>query len=335
MPATQITAEIDFAADGKHVGYLRVPHSVHRSAYGWIPVPVVSIRNGDGPTVLLLAGVHGDEYEGQIALSRLANDLAPEQIRGRVILLPMSNLPAAKAGLRTSPLDDGNLNRTFPGDPGGTPTAMIADYLEQTLFPMADYLVDLHSGGSSLFYPPTLLRGQGHTPEEAEMLQRLQAAFDLPYAWVFTGGGGPNSTARTAMGAGNRNGVVSIMAELGGGGAVTSDILAMTERGLLRILHVLGMLPDYEPDAARGTRELHAQGSVYAYQAGLFEPLKDIGDTVEKGETVGLIHHPDTPLQASDVIVSPYEGIVLCKRALARIERGDAAFQIARDAEPL
>jgi len=335
MPATQITAEIDFAADGKHVGYLRVPHSVHRSAYGWIPVPVVSIRNGDGPTVLLLAGVHGDEYEGQIALSRLANDLAPEQIRGRVILLPMSNLPAAKAGLRTSPLDDGNLNRTFPGDPGGTPTAMIADYLEQTLFPMADYLVDLHSGGSSLFYPPTLLRGQGHTPEEAEMLQRLQAAFDLPYAWVFTGGGGPNSTARTAMGAGNRNGVVSIMAELGGGGAVTSDILAMTERGLLRILHVLGMLPDYEPDAARGTRELHAQGSVYAYQAGLFEPLKDIGDTVEKGKTVGLIHHPDTPLLASDVIVSPYEGIVLCKRALARIERGDAAFQIARDAEPL
>ena len=335
MPATQITAEIDFAADGKHVGYLRVPHSVHRSAYGWIPVPVVSIRNGDGPTVLLLAGVHGDEYEGQIALSRLANDLAPEQIRGRVILLPMSNLPAAKAGLRTSPLDDGNLNRTFPGDPGGTPTAMIADYLEQTLFPMADYLVDLHSGGSSLFYPPTLLRGQGHTPEEAEMLQRLQAAFDLPYAWVFTGGGGPNSTARTAMGAGNRNGVVSIMAELGGGGAVTSDILAMTERGLLRVLHVLGMLPDYEPDAARGTRELHAQGSVYAYQAGLFEPLKDIGDTVEKGKTVGLIHHPDTPLLASDVIVSPYEGIVLCKRALARIERGDAAFQIARDAEPL
>nr|WP_267886200.1 succinylglutamate desuccinylase/aspartoacylase family protein [Thalassovita gelatinovora] len=161
----------------------------------------------------------------------------------------------------------------------------------------------------------------------------MQQAFDLPYAWVFTSGGGPNSTARTAMGVGNRNGVVSIMAELGGGGAVSPDILAMTERGLQRILHTLGMLPDYKPDAVRGTREFHAQGSVYAYQSGLFEPLKDIGDTVVSGETVGLIHHPDTPLQAADQIVSPYEGFVLCKRALAQIERGDAAFQIARDAE--
>jgi hypothetical protein len=282
----------------------------------------------------MLAGVHGDEYEAQIALSRLAQDLVPEQLRGRVILLPMTNLPAAQAGLRTSPIDNGNLNRTFPGDPTGTPTAMIADHLENALLPMADYLVDLHSGGTSLYYPPTLLRGRGVSPEEADKLRLLQDAFDLPYAWVFTSGGGQTSAARTAMGAGNRNGVVSIMAELGGGGAVTPDILKMTERGLRRILHVLGMLPGYQPDAARGTRELHAQGSVYAYHSGLFEPLKDIGDTVVQGETIGLVHHPETPLQAPDAIASPYEGIVLCKRALAPIARGDAAFQIARDAEP-
>ena len=61
---TTIHSEIDFASDGKHSGYLRLPHSVHRSAYGWIPVPIASIKNGVGPKVVLSAGTHGDEYEG-------------------------------------------------------------------------------------------------------------------------------------------------------------------------------------------------------------------------------------------------------------------------------
>ena len=115
-----ITSEINFDADGKQTGYLRLPHSVHRSAYGWIPIPLVQVKNGDGPTILLMAGNHGDEYEGQVAVTRLAQELEPNHINGRVLLLPMANYPAAKAGHRTSPIDDGNLNRSFPGDPGGT-----------------------------------------------------------------------------------------------------------------------------------------------------------------------------------------------------------------------
>ena len=92
-----------------------------------------------------------------------------------------------------------NLNRAFPGDPHGTPTEMIAHYIETVVMPIADVMVDLHSGGSSLVYPPTLLRGLGHSAGEAATLLQLQEAFDLPYAWVFTSGGGRNSTARTAI----------------------------------------------------------------------------------------------------------------------------------------
>jgi predicted deacylase len=211
---------------------------------------------------------------------------------------------------------------------------MIAHYIEEVLMPLADYSVDLHSGGSSLCYPPTLLRGQGHSAEETEALISLQEAFDLPYAWVFTSGGGRNSTARTAMGAANRKGVINIMAELGGGGEVTPDILKRTERGLRRIMHSLGMLPDYVPDQAQGTRELNAKGSDYACAAGLFEPLKSIGEDVAEGELVGLIHHPDTPEAEPDRITSPYAGIALCRRAMAQVVRGDAVYQIASDAEP-
>ncbi len=280
-----------------------------------------------------MAGVHGDEYEGQIALTRLARELAPPDIRGQIVILTMANFPAAEAGLRNSPIDQGNLNRAFPGDARGGPTEMIAHYIEHVLMPMCDYMVDLHSGGTSLCYPPTLLRGMGHNAKQAERLKRLQAAFDLPYAWVFAGGSGPGSTTRTALGAANRNGVTGIMAELGGGGTVNREILGLTERGLRRVLHALGMLPGHAPDATRGTRELHVRGSVYAHKAGLFEPFKDIAEEVAEGEVVGLIHHPETPWLPPEPVRSPYSGIVLCKRALGQVRCGDAVFQIAADVE--
>ena len=331
MSDTLITSELDFDAPGKHAGFLRLPHSVHRSAYGWIGVPVVCINNGDGPTVLMMAGNHGDEYEGQTALTRLAHDLRADDIRGRLILLPMTNFPAAEAGTRTSPVDQGNLNRAFPGDPNGTPTRMIAHYIEEVLMGLADYAIDLHSGGSSLYYPPTLLRGMGQTPEEAAQLTALQAAFDLPFAWVFTSGGGTESTGRTAMAAANRKGVVSVLAELGGGGALDPGILAQTLRGLRRVLHTFGMLPEYEPDAANGTRELNSCGLIHAYDTGLFELFGDIGDMVRKGQEVGRIHFPDTPLRDPVAVTSPYSGMILCKRFIARVARGDALLQIAAD----
>lgn len=331
MAQSLIRSEIDFESEGKHHGYLQVPHSVHRSAYGWIPVPIVMINDGAGPTALLMSGNHGDEYEGQIALTKLCQDLSAGDIAGRLIIMTMANSPAASAGLRTSPIDQGNLNRTFPGDPFGTPTEAIADYIENTLMPMCDYFFDFHSGGSSLLYPGTFMRGPGHTPQEHEKLMTLQRAFDAPYAWVFTSGGGPTTTARTAMGAAGRKGATTIMAELGGGGTVSRQILAQTERGIRRMLHAIGMLPAYRPDAANGTRELNVAGSVYAYDNGVFEPFREPGEAVASGEEIAAIHHPEEPWLAPAAVCSPYDGVALAKRFQGRVERGDCLYQIAQD----
>lgn len=332
MSGTLITSEVDFDGDGKHTGFLRLPHSVHRSAYGWIPVPIVTISNGEGPTALLMSGNHGDEYEGQIALTKLCRELEPADIRGRLLILTMANYPAAEAGLRTSPIDDGNLNRSFPGDPLGTPTQAIAHYIEEVLLPMCDYCLDLHSGGSSLVYAPTALRLRGHDAEESRTLVALQQAFDAPYAWLFEGGG-RQTTGRTCLAAATRKGVLSLMAELGGGGTVTPSVLALTERGVRRVLHSLGMLPDYQADAANGTRELQVQGSIYAYDFGVFEPFKELGDEVESGDATGAIHHPEEPWRDPTIVRSPYDGMILCKRVPGRVERGDCVFQIATDVQ--
>ena len=331
MNSTLISSEIDFQAEGKHCGYLQVPHSVHRSAYGRILIPIVMFNNGKGPTVLLMAGNHGDEYEAQIALTKLVRELNIEDIQGRLIIMPMANTPAALAGTRTSPLDGGNLNRIFPGDALGSPTQMIAHYIEEELLPMCDYFFDFHSGGSSLFYPPTLLRGRGHTNNEKAMLLKLQTAFDAPYAWVFTSGGGRKTTSRTAMGGAGRKGVITLMAELGGGGAVTKNTLALCQRGINRMLHCVGMLNGYEPDEANGTRELHITDSLIAYHNGVFEPYFDIEDEVAENEKAGAIHFPDEPWRESEILRFKHEGMILCKRVQGRVERGDCLFQVGSD----
>ena len=115
------------------------------------------IRNGRGPTLYLEAGNHGDEYEGQIVLARLIRELDPGALQGRLIILPAANLPAALAGQRCSPIDGGNLNRSFPGDPDGGPTAAIAHFIESVLLPMCDAALDLHSGGKTLEYIPSAM----------------------------------------------------------------------------------------------------------------------------------------------------------------------------------
>lgn len=67
-----------------------------------------------GPTVLMQAGIHGDEVAGVHALEEMLEEgLAPA--RGRLLVCPRMNVPAYRARQRAAPggLD---LNRCFPGD---------------------------------------------------------------------------------------------------------------------------------------------------------------------------------------------------------------------------
>ncbi len=121
MRESPISLTIDLNADGVRHGFFKLPISTDDSAWGAVMTPISVIANGEGPTVLLTGGNHGDEYEGITALYKLAARLTVEEVQGRVIIVPTMNALAAKAGRRCSPLDGGNLNRSFPGDPGAAP----------------------------------------------------------------------------------------------------------------------------------------------------------------------------------------------------------------------
>jgi predicted deacylase len=326
---SKIVAEIDLAAEGKQTGYLRLPHSVHRSAYGFLAMPIVSIRNGAGPRVLLTSGNHGDEYEGQVVLTKLAHVLITESISGQVVILPMLNFPAAAAGTRTSPIDDGNLNRVFPGDPDGRPTWMIAHFIENVLMPQVDYSIDLHSGGSSLMYIPGTLARRSDDKKVLEKVLGMVRAFGAPNCYLMSGG----ETGGILSGA-DRAGIIGMSAELGGAGMVTPETLAITERGVRNVLCHLGVLEgkvDTRP--TRIMQVNRAAHYVYAYDAGLFEPHVELGDTVKKGDLAGMVVFPDAPWREPAPVRFPGDGMVVCKRVPARVERGDCLYHLASDAQ--
>ena len=179
-----ISATVDFDADGVQHGFLKLPISTDESAWGAVMIPVTVVKNGEGPTALLTGGNHGDEYEGITALLKLSSTLKAEDVTGRVIIVPCMNTPAVMAGKRTSPMDKGNLNRSFPGDPNGTVTSQIADYFTRVLVPMSDVVLDLHSGGRTLDILPF---GASHVlDDKAQQQAALEGAkaFGAPYAMV-------------------------------------------------------------------------------------------------------------------------------------------------------
>ena len=333
---SRLIPEVDFNAEGRQAGFIRLFHSVHSSAYGFIPIPVVVIKNGAGPTALFVSGNHGDEYEGQVALSNLAKSLDPSVIKGRVILLPMANFPAAMAGTRTSPIDGGNLNRTFPGNPDGTVTQQIAFFIEHVLIPMADVVCDLHSGGSSLMYVPcALIKKSADRQRHAQHLALLNA-FGSPLAYM-SGGGNGTGTDSTLMGGAERAGKLSLGTELGGAGQVTPVALRIVERGLRNVLVHMGILPKKMRIKGEATRFLDVGGPdyfVYAPESGVFEPAVELGDAVTKGQLSGHIHFPETPLAPVVTFRFARDGLVLCKRVPGRTMRGDCLFHLGSDAPP-
>jgi predicted deacylase len=124
---------------GRPAGRLwRAPLSRNTSGWGTVEIPVVAVKNGSGPTVLLTSGIHGDEYEGQVAISRLARQIDPAQVQGRVIMLPAVNIPAVMNDTRLSPVDHRDLNRCFPGDARGTFSEMLAHFVDAVILPMVD-----------------------------------------------------------------------------------------------------------------------------------------------------------------------------------------------------
>lgn len=324
-----LSVDIDLDAPGKRVGHIRLPHSTHESAYGWIAIPIAVVRGGNGPDVLLTAGNHGDEYEGQIALLKLIRQLEPQQLAGRVIIVPRLNLPAAAAGRRTSPIDDGNLNRLFPGDRDGSPTSQIAHFVDSVLLPMTQVSLDLHSGGSSLEYLPCAF---ARVPADEARRDRQMAAlraFGAPVSILVDQPQSNRTLSAAALGRGH----LHFSTEIGGAGTTHPHTQSIADQGILRLLAHLGVLLAQAPPAGP-TRLMRVAGPahyVYSPVRGLFEPAFSLGDQVQRGEVAGWVHFPEEPERPAREVCFADAGTLVCRRVSSRVAPGDCLAHLAVD----
>jgi predicted deacylase len=334
-PTSRLVTEISLDGPGKRHGYVRVPLSSHESAYGFVPVPIVVISGTPGPTTALIAGNHGDEYEGEVALAELARTLDPADLTGHLIIMPTLNQPAAVGARRTSPIDGGNLNRSFPGDTAGNVTQQIAYYVEENIIPFCDAVCDMHSGGSSLHYVPSTVIARWADANKYEESLAMVRAFGTPAAYVLDP---PDDSNNTLLGAAGRKGKLFIGTELGGSGALSRETIRIARDGLRGLLTHLGHFKGKGQGRGAGfdTRILDLRGPdyyVYADDDGVYEPLVELGDEVVAGQPAARVHVPERPWVEPLTLNFALSGMVLCKRAPARVRRGDCLFHIGTDAE--
>ena len=326
---SRIRATIDFDADGKRFGALVVPHSRNDSAWGSVRVPVAAIRNGDGPTALLVAGNHGDEYEGQIALRDLALRLDPAEVTGTVIVLPGLNHPAVRAAARCSPIDGGNMNRSFPGRADGGVTAMIAHYVATVLVPRADLVVDLHSGGRTLdFVPFAATHRLADTALEARAIAAVQA-FGAPVGVVMLELDAEGMLDTWAEGLGK----LFVTTELAGGGSSTVRSNRIAARGVRNVLKHIGILGG-TPEIDRPSRMMDMPDErcfVAAEHFGIHEPLVELGDEVAAGQPIARVHFLDEPSREPAVYAARRAGLLIGRHFPGLVQSGDFLASVAVD----
>lgn len=311
-------------ASGKHTGFIKIPYASNHSSYGFLPVPLAIVGGSVGPTVLLLAGVAGDEIEAQIAVARIIRSLDPETMKGRVIAMTMTNLLAARAGTRNSPLDGQSLNKSFPGDLFGSPTSAIAEYIERHLMPESDLVIDLHSTGPTMRYLScaTII-------DDADADVQLRR---LALARAFNAGNLVRFRSfdyRSTSGAARRSGATRIGVQ-----APLDDAMDEMLRGFDSILAWAGIVDKPPVDVAPRLLLAHRdQDFVHAMSDGIFEPVARLGDEAKAGDLAGYIHDLSRPmLEPVEVRISA-DGVVIGTREAGAVQRGDCVLLLAEDCD--
>ena len=214
-----------------------------------VPLTLVNGTN-PGPCVLITAGVHGGEFSGIDAATRLAGLLEPGEVHGQVVICPVANPPAVYQGrLGVSPVDGVNINRVFPGDPEGGPTERLAAWLFANLVDGADAYVDLHSGGIDEVLKNFVGYRLTGDPELDAKTADMAGAVGIEDVIFGLNADGGNSHAAAA-----RQGVPAILVETGQLGERDADTSRRLVDGLYGVLGRLGVLetkPQDDPGRPR------------------------------------------------------------------------------------
>lgn len=332
--SSTVTCSFDINNPGKDAGYLIVGDSTNNSGWTSYNVPIIKFSNGAGPTVLVLGGNHGDEYEGQIAASSLAHQLDLNQVQGRIIIIPCLSQEASRAGTRLWP-DGSNFNRVFPGNENGKLSERLAHYLSSYLFPICDGILDMHSGGKSMhFIPSSNMTWVSDLNQQTKMINNM-LAWNTDFHMIGLEQAGTNPYSLLNRDA-ERQGKSVSTGEFGGSGYTTPESIKIIKDGLLNFLKTFGVLK-----GSPQTREslglkpaniifLDSVGFISATHHGIYENCVRLGEDVKIGDVVGKIHdfdhHDVEPIE----LLSKISGIMAVIRGFPPITIGDVVCVVGK-----
>jgi hypothetical protein len=273
----------------------------------------VIIVNGarPGPTLCLSGGIHGNEYAGIEAVSRLARNLDPDDMAGTLVAVPVVN-PVSFDNLDLfGHYDHINLNRSFPGSPSGLLTQRIAHTFLNEVVSRCDALVDLHTGGKARIMPLVIAQG-----DYLDLSKDLAQATGMDLAWL----GGPwTGTGRLAA---LEAGIPAITIEAGGGMECREVDVLEHVRAVNSVMRHLGMLTG-EPDRAPRCRVMTG-AMTYSQHGGLFRTSVALEDAVKQGQVIARITDPfgDT----LEEIRADRDGIAAMIRVVPTVRPGETLF---------
>lgn len=256
----------------------------------------------NGPTLVITAGVHAAEYASIAAALEIGRSLEPRELRGRVIVVPVMSMPAfAARSIYVTPLDGRNLNRVFPGDPRGTASEQLADWVFRNVLSQADYYVDLHGGDLiEALVPFTIFFRTGNDKVDRAS-QEMAEIFGIHF---LVSSETPGSTFCAA----SRAGIPSILAESGGQGIWTPEDVALHFNGLQRLMRHLDMLSGGKPAPVPTTLLEKFLWLRSAHEA-FWYPAVSVNDRVDAGQNLGCVK--DCEGRVLQDAVSPADGVVL------------------------
>lgn len=296
------------------VGRQRLQLVVRQLSDGsFLTMPAAVLSDGrDGPRMVLVAGQHGDEWNGPWILHRLANELDPDEVRGTLVILPIANPLAFNEGSRVSAVDSIDLNRTYGGGRPRKPTEHLGVLLWRSVFSQADYLIDLHSGGPGEYLPFAA------TPNGKD----LELARALNLRFIHTPG---QTKAGFLVNACQQAGVHALLIEVGGGRSLDAQYHREVLDGLVNLMRAVGMLPG---DPVRGPEPyVFARKDIVSSPcAGFFQPAVRLGEHVREGDPLGTV----TPILAEEglEVRAPRDGIVLYLRREPSVGEQDSLVHL-------
>lgn len=280
-----------------------------------------------GPTLALLGGVHGDEDEGVLAVLRVLEELAQTDLTGTVRAVAPANPTAWAAQRRTTPLDDDNLARCFPGSTDAGPTSALAAAITDSVIEGADLLIDLHSAG--LRYRMPLFCGFTRDSAAGEQSQRVALAFGAPLIWAH-----PNVAPGRSLTVAADRGIPAIYAECSGGGSIRRHELDAYVHGVLAVMTEFGMLagriPGNDPHWVYGRGDLDE--GAQASHHGLFVSSTNAGALVNENEEIGRLY--DYQGRLLQIVRAHRQGLVMFLRRQSRTQVDDVLYVLAELKDP-